>query len=168
MPALCICVNDLIDLIIGRCDLDGILEWLHGLIYMDYTVLLSTAREGMHYKLSLIQEWCINNAVKENTNKIIFFAINGLERDRVPFILKQFNVECCDKYIYSGSSFTFDGNPSSAVAEHSRMKTCHVLKCISFVKKNIGYFYLHNSIYITELYSKENAGHHWKKKKKVY
>ncbi len=97
---------------------------------MDDTVLLPTTREGVRFKLGLLQEWRINNAMKVNTDKTKFLGINGPERDRIPFILEQFNVEWCDKYVYLGSPFNCDGNPSSAVAEHARMKTCHVLKFI--------------------------------------
>ncbi len=90
-------VNDLIGLIKGRCGRDGILEWLHVLMYMDDTVLLSTTREGMHFKLGLLQKWCINNAMKVNTDKTKNFAINGSERDRIPFILEQFNIKNINK-----------------------------------------------------------------------
>ncbi len=78
-------VNDLIGLIKSRSGRDGILEWLHVLIYMDDTVLLSTTREGMRFKLGLLQEWSINNAMKVNTDKTKIFAINGSECDRIPF-----------------------------------------------------------------------------------
>ncbi len=129
-------VNDLIRIIRARCGVDGILGWLHVLMFMDDTVLLSTTRESMEKKLSLLQEWCNNNGMKVNTDKTKFFAITGTFRDRRPFILNGFSVKWCDTYVYLGSAFTSDGNPSSAVVEHARLKTCHLLKFISFIKKN--------------------------------
>ena len=49
-------VNDLIKLIKDNCTNDGFLKWLHILVLMDDTVLLSTSRERMIHKLSLMKK----------------------------------------------------------------------------------------------------------------
>ena len=51
-------VNDLINLIKDNCRDDCFLKWLHVLILMDDTVLLSTSRERMIEKLSLMNQFC--------------------------------------------------------------------------------------------------------------
>ena len=55
-----ILVDDLIRLIKEGCEHDGFLQWLHVLILMDDTVLLSTSRSYMARKLTLLQSYCID------------------------------------------------------------------------------------------------------------
>ena len=45
-------------------------------------------------------------------------------------------VEHCNMYVYLGSPFTSDHSTSSAVKIQANMKMPHVLKFVSFVKKN--------------------------------
>ena len=47
-------VNDLIKLVKDNCGLDGFLMWLHVLVLMDDTVMLSRSRNGMKNKLGLL------------------------------------------------------------------------------------------------------------------
>ena len=47
-------INDLVKLLKENCGQDGFLVWLHTLVLMDDTVLLSTSRETMHHKLSIL------------------------------------------------------------------------------------------------------------------
>lgn len=42
----------------------------------------------------------------------------------------------CTSYVYLESPFTSDGSASSAIRLHARGKVCHVLRFVSFVKKN--------------------------------
>ncbi len=128
-------VNDLIGITKAHCGLDGILRWLH-VLGMDDTVILSTTTEGMKTKLTLLQEWCNNNEMKTNTGITKFFAINGTDHDEKPFTINNFSVIWCDTYVYLGSAFTSDGNPSSVVVEHAHLNTCHIFKFLSFIKKN--------------------------------
>ena len=51
-------VNDLIALIKNGCDVDGIFVWLLTFVLMDDTVLLSTTRQGMQRKLTLLNGYC--------------------------------------------------------------------------------------------------------------
>ena len=70
-------VNDLIKLIKDNCGLDGFLMWLHVLVLMDDTVILSTSRNGMMNKLGFLNQFCQNNGMKVNMSKTKFFAINA-------------------------------------------------------------------------------------------
>lgn len=45
-------------------------------------------------------------------------------------------IEHCNSYVYLGSPFTCDGNVSRAVKLHANNKMPHVLKFVSFIKKN--------------------------------
>ncbi len=51
-------VNDFIRLIKDNCREDSFLKWLHVLIQMDDTVLLSPSRENMINKLYLMKQFC--------------------------------------------------------------------------------------------------------------
>lgn len=129
-------VNDLVKLMKDGCGLDGFLSWLHVLVLMDDTVILSTTREGMRQKLTLLNQFCIANGMIVNERKTKFFALNICDIDREPFVVGDITVSWCEQYIYLGSVFTSDGSVSSAIARHAQMKMCHILKFISFVKKN--------------------------------
>ena len=129
-------VNDLIKLIKDNCGLDGFLMWLHVLVLMDDTVILSTSRNGMMNKLGFLNQFCQNNGMKVNMSKTKFFAINAGMIEREPFRVGDLTVSWCDRYVYLGSVFTSDGLVSSAIAAHAQAKMCHILKFISFVNKN--------------------------------
>ena len=102
---------------------------------MDDTVLLSTTREGMIKKLSIMFNFCNEYGMKVN-GKTKFFAINGVDGDTEPLCVGGLAIEHCKSYIYLGSPFTCDGSVSSAVKEHAKNKMCHVLKFVSFVRRN--------------------------------
>ena len=71
-----------------------------------------------------------------NEGKTKFFVINGREADRMPFLMGELSVAWCSQYVYLGSIFTSDGSVSSAIAAHAQAKMCHILKFVSFIKKN--------------------------------
>ncbi len=74
-------VNDLIKLVKENCEDDGFLKWLHILILMDDTVLLSTSRGRMIRKLSLMKRFCEEYGMKVNASKTKFFVIHGTSED---------------------------------------------------------------------------------------
>ena len=74
--------------------------------------------------------------MRVNNAKTKFFVINGVAGDKDPFSVEGMIVNHCDSYVYLGSPFTCDGSLSSAVKLHAKNKLCHVLKFISFLKKN--------------------------------
>ena len=49
-------VNVFFKLVTETCEDDGCLQWLHVLVLMGDTVLLSTARDGMIRRLSLMKQ----------------------------------------------------------------------------------------------------------------
>ena len=90
----------------------------------------------MHSKLTLLNKYCKGYGMSVNNSKTKFFALNCSLGERVPFITEQITVEWCDRYTYLGSLFTSDGSLSSALSAHAEAKVCHILKFVSFLKKN--------------------------------
>ena len=129
-------VNDLIKMVKEGCELDGFLQWLHILVLMDDTVLLSTTRQNIMKKISILQQYCSVYGMKLNQSKTKFFVVNGNVLDREPLIIDELRVEHCEMYIYLGSPFTSDGSVSSAVKAHANIKMSHVLKFVSFINRN--------------------------------
>ena len=129
-------VDDLIRMVKEGCEFDGFLQWLHILVLMDDTVLISTTRCNIIKKVSILQEYCNEYGMKVNQSKTKFFVINGSETDLEALIVNELVVEHCEMYIYLGSPFTSDGSVSSAVKVHANIKMSHVLKFVSFISKN--------------------------------
>lgn len=129
-------MNELIRMLKDGCAPDGFLGWLHSLVLMDDTVLLSTSREGMEHKLRLLLHYCEDYGMIINESKTKFFVIGGTPEDREPLRVGGICVNSCTSYVYLGSPFTSDGSVSSSVKLHAKSKTSHVLKFVSFVKKN--------------------------------
>ena len=51
-------VDEFINLMKGRLNPDGLLDWIHLLMLMDDTVIMATSREQLLLKLSILLEWC--------------------------------------------------------------------------------------------------------------
>ncbi len=139
-PTLCLLfilyVNNLITMIKDNCGDDGFLKWLHVLILMENTVLLSTSRERMLNKLSLMKRFCNDYGMKVNESKTRFFVIHGTPEDNEAIHEDGLVVERCTQYVYLGSPFTADGSVSTSVRAHADTKMPHVIKFISFLRKN--------------------------------
>ncbi len=101
---------------------------LHILMLMNDTVLFSTTRHDIEYKLRLLKEYCQDYGMFVNNKKTKFFALNCSPEERRSFTVGGMVVDWCESYMYLGSIFTCDGSVSSAVANHARCKTAHVLK----------------------------------------
>ena len=129
-------VNVMIQMIKQRCPLDGFLSWLHILVMMDDTVLLSTTREGMIRKIEILHDFCSSHGMVVNNDKTKFMVVNGNTEDKEMILCHDMRVSYCTSYIYLGSPFTDDGLASTAVKLHANKKMCHVLKFISFVNRN--------------------------------
>ena len=65
-----------------------------------------------------------------------FFVINGVAEDLAPIYINDMAIERCNCYVYLGSPFTCDGAVNSSVKEHAKSKLCHVIKFVSYIKKN--------------------------------
>lgn len=129
-------VNDMIKLIKENCPLDGFLAWLHVMVMMDDTVLLSTTREGIQRKIEILCDFCTSHGMIVNTGKTKFMVINGSDEDKELINCRNNHVGYCNQYIYLGSPFSDDGSPSTAIKIHAANKMCHALKFISFVSRN--------------------------------
>ena len=129
-------MDELIKLVKQRCCPDGFLGWLHLLVLMDDTVLLATSREGMINKIRLLQAFCSEHGMVINESKTKFFVISGTKGDEEPIRVNGLTISHCSVYVYLGSPFTSDGSVSSALKAHAKAKLSHVIKFVSFVKKN--------------------------------
>lgn len=129
-------MNELIKMLKESCAPDGFLGWLHALVLMDDTVLLSTSREGMIRKIRILKNFCNEYGMTMNQGKTKFFVISGTKDDMEPLHVDGMVISSCTHYVYLGSPFTSDGSVTSALRVHAKSKTGHVLKFVSFVKKN--------------------------------
>ena len=130
-------INDMIRMIKQRCQMDGFLAWLHVMVLMDDTILLSTTKIGMKRKLEILYDFCDTYGMIINSDKTKFMVVNGNDEDREPIVQNNNAViHYCNQYIYLGSPFTDDGSATTAIKIHASSKMCHTLKYVSFVGKN--------------------------------
>jgi hypothetical protein len=130
-------VNGLIRMLKSKCEPDGFLGWLHSLMLMDDTVIMATSRERMEEKLGILNEFCDQSGMVINNDKTKFMVINGDNNDRKEIHFGNVAVHNCERYVYLGSCFTQDGKIVSALKEHAKAKSCHVLKFKAFVSRNV-------------------------------
>ena len=129
-------INELVKMIKKRCIPERFLDWLHVLVLIDDTVLLSTSRANLIRKVEILDQFCRDYVMTVNNAKTKFFVIHGEDGDADTIHVNDLVIEHCHNYIYLGSRFTNDGSVSSAVKAHSAAKLCHVLKYVSFITKN--------------------------------
>ena len=103
---------------------------------MDDTVLLSTSRDGIIAKLSILNDFCISHGMKINVSKTKFMVINGNIDDKQDLIVQEMCVKLCKYYVYLGSPFAADGLTSSSIKINSNLRMCQALKFVSFCRKN--------------------------------
>lgn len=58
-----------------NCPPERCIGWLHILMFMDDTVMLSTSRENMYRKLRILQKYCNEYGMKINNEKKNKFAL---------------------------------------------------------------------------------------------
>ena len=63
-------------------------------------------------------------------------VIHGTQEDNEAVHVDGLVIERCTRYIYLGSIFTADGSVSASVRAHADAKMPHVMKFISFLRKN--------------------------------
>ncbi len=129
-------MNELIKLVKERCLPDGFLGWLHTLVLMDDTMLLSTSREGMVEKVKLLQLFCSEHGMVIKEAKTKFFVIHGAGGDAEPLHMDGLIIAPCSMYVYLRSPFTSDSSVSSAIRVHARTKLNQIIKFVTFIKKN--------------------------------
>ena len=129
-------VNDMIKLFKQRCGPEGFLNWLHLLVFMDDTVIVSTSRNGAIAKLSLLKEFCNSHGMKINVSKTKFMVIKGNEEDQRDLVIDDMCIKRCSHYVYLGSPFSDTGSTSDSIKVNANIRMCQVLKFVSFCKKN--------------------------------
>ena len=139
-PSSCILftflINEFVKLLKERCCEDGFLKWLHCLILMDDTVILSTSRERCEQKLGILNTFCDMSGTIINAKKTKFFVINGNEYDGQPIMCGNNRIDLCKEYVYLGSVFAADGSIKSSITSHAKAKSCHFMKFVSFIRNN--------------------------------
>ena len=127
-------INDLIKLIRETCEPDGFLSWLHLLVLMDDTVLLSTTRESIVKKVKLLVSFCEKYGMVINESKTKLMVINGSDKDKESILVNRIMINHCNIYTYLGSPFTSDGLLSTVIKAHTQEKMAHFHKFIGFCR----------------------------------
>lgn len=100
---------------------------------MNDTVLLSTSRGGMIYKVTLLNLFCTSHGMKVNEGKKSFLVVYGSDADREQEVLHLNNLttQVCEYLrIYISTPFIADWSTCSNIRLCSQIKLCHVLKFI--------------------------------------
>lgn len=129
-------VNPLIRMLKERCAPDGFLGVLHCLLLMDDTVIFSTSRAGIEEKIRILQDFCTESGMIINETKTKFMVLNGDAQDRRNIVSNNLIIKICEFYVYLGAVFSASGKLFHSLEKHAEDKYCHVLKFVSFVKKN--------------------------------
>ena len=82
---------------------DGFLQWLHGLMLMDDTVILVTSRDSVMSKLEILCEFCRTHGMVMNDKKAKFMDIDGLYEDHTKMSMEKMTIAHCDVYVYFGA-----------------------------------------------------------------
>ena len=131
-------VDEFVRLVKEKSPQDGLLGWLHLLVLMDNTIILSTSHEQLCQKLNLLAEWCNCSGMVINEDKTEYMSFNSSKKD--PIILQTHagvvTVSQCSKYTYLGCVVTSDGKISSSVAEHVATRGKAMNKLVRFLDKN--------------------------------
>ncbi len=96
-------VDELIKMMKTRCERETFIDWLHILLFMDDTVLLSTSRPNILRKLRILNEFCDEYGMRINAEKTKFFVISGRPGDAEPLRVDGLVVQHCNSYTYLGS-----------------------------------------------------------------
>ena len=93
-------VNRMIQMIKEGCLADGFLSWLHIIVMMDDTVLLSTTKDGMKNKIKIMYDYCNSYGMIVNNSKTKFMVVNGSSEDREPISVNNNIINYTKQYIY--------------------------------------------------------------------
>ena len=93
-------VNIMIKMLKQGSPFDGFLSWLHIMVMMDDTILLSTSREGMLNKIKILYEYCSMYGMIVNNSKTKFMVVNGSHMDKEPFVYNHNAINYVNQYIY--------------------------------------------------------------------
>lgn len=126
---------------------DGFLSWLHCLVFMDDTIILSTSRVGLEQKFNTLLDYCNLYDMKINPTKSNFMVINGSVADKEPFIHENITISHCSSYKYLGCIFSSDANINTAIKLHLKETQFLFSKFINFLVKSTNMpFFLKNKV----------------------
>ena len=75
-------LNELVRLYRNQCPVDGFLDWLHCILFMDDTAIMATSKEKCIEKIKIMIDFCNRYGMKINFSKTMFMVINGTKQDR--------------------------------------------------------------------------------------
>ncbi len=101
-------INELVKMIRERCMPEIFLDWLHVLVLMDDTVLLSTSRANLLRKVEVLDQFCRDYGMTVNNDKTKFFVINGEDGDADTIHVNSLAIEKPLLQLLLGSPFTND------------------------------------------------------------
>ena len=111
-------LNELVKMYKSRCGFDGFLGWVHYLLLMDDTVILSTDRQKCVDKLGIMMEFCKDYGMVRNSKKSMFMVINGSTVDKQPVQVDHTIIGHNPYNNYLGAIFTEDGKFKSMLTKH--------------------------------------------------
>lgn len=129
-------LNELVKLYHSHCSEDGFLRWVHCLLLMDDSVLLSTSRDRAIEKLRIMTEFCSQYGMQMNCAKTNFMVINGSEEDRLDIDIDGESIAYCSKYTYLGAVIHEQSSFAQFMNDHVSDKNRNLLKMFSFLNKN--------------------------------
>ena len=100
---------------------------------MDDTVVLATSREAMKGKLRLLHREAESIGMEIHPQKSKYMVVNSKENR--PFKLHHVSISHTDEYVYLGTPVN-SASLREQVKAHIDSKRSHVIKFISFLKKN--------------------------------
>ena len=112
---------------------DGWLGVLHLLLFMDDTVIFSSTRKGIEWKLKRLMDYCSQYDMKVNAKKTKLIVINS--EDREPLIYNELKIELCEKYVYLGNTI-IASSLQKQIDSHLKENMKHVYKFRAFLSKN--------------------------------
>ncbi|XP_068246515.1 uncharacterized protein [Palaemon carinicauda] len=112
---------------------DGWLGFLHLILLMDDTVLVSTTELGIRWKFQNVLKYCKEYNMKVNNKKTKLMCINV--KDLNPLVFNEITVEVCDKYTYLGNQI-MNAPMDKQVEEHIKTHSKSLRKFQSFLSKN--------------------------------
>ena len=138
-PTLYILFNLFVDTLITifkeRRWSDCFFNWLHILMLMDDTVILTTSKNKLE-KLTILYDYFDTHGMVVNAHKTRFIVINADDQDKTPIRLRENVIRHCDQYVYLGSVFTSDGSTKSSIEQHVKEKEKHFHKLVMFLCTN--------------------------------
>ena len=130
-------LNELVRLYRNQCPVDGFLDWLHCILFMDDTAIMATSKEKCIEKIKIMIDFCNRYGMKINFSKTMFMVINGTIQDRRCIEIDGNKIVHCDRYVYLGALILEDATFPKFIQEHAADRNKNLIKLYSFLFKNI-------------------------------